>query len=163
MTESDLLALPERERDALVEVTFFGTDLSENPQHEWEELDPDLAEAYQSSCSCVRCGCTPGWLNSKERDHYAPGPCVRRPRDFSLIAAAWQVVERADGFDMRYNQFFEKYNAPGPWYADITYFPTGDYVPEENRYVGEGFGYAYADTAPLAICLAALKAKGVVE
>ena len=78
------------------------------------------------------------------------------------IAAAWQVVARADSFSLELNPHNPGYGKP-IWCSHVTHYPTGDYIPEENRYVGEGFGEAYADTAPLAICIAALRAKGVIE
>jgi hypothetical protein len=81
----------------------------------------------------------------------------------SDISAAWEVVERmkTDDWSFRFSNnawangqqaaaFFKAVNAIG---KDIL---AGDYVYEDNAWV-------IADSAPLAICKAALKAKGVTE
>jgi hypothetical protein len=83
------------------------------------------------------------------------------PRYSEDISAAWEVVERmkTDDWSFRFSNnawangqqsaaFFKAVNAIG---KDIL---AGDYVYEDNAWV-------IADSAPLAICKAALKAKGV--
>ena len=77
------------------------------------------------------------------------------------IAAAWEVVEKlkqvpkkdAYGQPILYNWIAVEQHIKG-WIAGLKYFENfeGDYFMTDN--------YVVADTAPLAICLAALKAKG---
>lgn len=69
----------------------------------------------------------------------------RIPHYSTNIAAAWQVVEKLDLSVIRLNN--------GRWSA-------GEAYAFENSYA-EFRTTTHADTAPLAICLAALKAKGV--
>lgn len=66
------------------------------------------------------------------------GPCAHYSTD---IADAWEVVEKADLWSL-YGSIGD-----GPYRACIQF--------------GDREGLMTADTAPLAICLAALKAKGV--
>lgn len=71
------------------------------------------------------------------------------------IAAAWEVVEKMieeteqDKDPMVFTLDIHPHRQLN-WDADFT-----------SVYMGGGHGYANADTAPLAICLAALKARGI--
>ena len=70
------------------------------------------------------------------------------PKFSAFISAAWEVVEHMDSLgwkvQVRSDSQLEGYEADGPW---VCVFNSRDGVP-----------WAAADTAPLAICRAALKA-----
>lgn len=124
MTESQFLALPDREKDALVAEKVMGCNVKQgfNPI----TAEPDITYKF--------CGC-------ESRDHHCDGGGVLEYT--TSIAAAWEVVERwPDGY------FIEK---DGDGYA----------IWEMEAYRNDL--KCKAKSAPLAICLAALKAKGVVE
>ena len=73
--------------------------------------------------------------------------------DFALdISAAWQVVEKMREWDGCMNPEVEIRSDMGRWTCAIGF--------EAWAAIS---GEATADTAPLAICIAALKAKGVIE
>jgi len=139
MTESEFLALAPRERDALVGKRVIGIPVADA-----------CREVYWEAAEC----------------HNPPDVwgMVRKflPHFTTSISAAWTVVDGADGFSLDLNPHNLGYGKP-IWQSHVIYYPTGEYIEAENRYEGEGFGTAYADTAPLAICLAALRAKGVIE
>ena len=79
----------------------------------------------------IRCGCSPDQHNEQD------GACCGFLCDYSTsIDAAWEMVEKLAGtFRLEY----EKYSG---WNCEL------------------GLGSCHADTAPLAICLAALQAVG---
>lgn len=68
------------------------------------------------------------------------------------ISDAWQVVEKCGkDFNVKYISHKKQYEAVVDYY-----FPA-----EKGKREFLSFGKAYADTAPLAICKASLKAKGI--
>jgi|SRR3990170_898451 len=75
------------------------------------------------------------------------------PRFSTDISAAWEVVEKFDYLYLfRLDHPIEDYAGRiGRWEAKLVF--------KEKRGVDKRFYYALADTAPLAICRAALKAK----
>lgn len=107
---------------------------------------------------------TTEWLSS---DYPYDGPFMQSPAgviqfvpNYSTeIGMAWEVVQKqefgkrltqSDGWEAK-DTFHLRFNNPG-WCAGHMY-PGQPYLGAEN--------WAYAPTAPLAICLAALKANGV--
>jgi hypothetical protein len=99
----------------------------------------------------VDCACEFRWpLDIEYFGHFAG--CLGVAPDYSKnIAAAWQAVERlTEGVSPHCNLRVERLGDEG-WRASMCF---DDW---ENMWSG----WAYADTAPHAICLAALKAVGV--
>ncbi len=83
------------------------------------------------------------------------GNCHRPPSYSLSISAAWQVVEKMDSkcaFKMG-----RDLNKPDSKWAN----PKGPLCFAEFRSIDGGQHYAVSKTAPHAICLAALKAKGI--
>ena len=107
------------------------------------ELDALVAEkvmgckVYVEANGNPRCDC-PGANATGPRPHASYGLYASLKRYSTDIAAAWEVVEkmREDGF------LVALYRSAGAWIADTN--------P----------GYGKSDTAPHAICLAALRAVG---
>ncbi len=66
------------------------------------------------------------------------------------ISAAWEVVEKVKGYDR-----VEIFNDDGFWFVSID---THDKFDQTDGHV---VPREMCDTAPMAICLAALKAKGI--
>jgi len=155
MTEAEALALPARELDALVAEKVMGDDLSE-AIHEWRELDVDEMDFQQSTHICKRCGEGSGW---EDADHLRrhPGVCNPHPRRFSTTYDGMGlVVERmiADGFEfgLVYGHL-PPGEKGGPWGANFE-FQWYEQIADAT--------YPGLDTAPRAVCIAALKAKGVI-
>lgn len=128
-----------RELDALVATKVMGIDLTERPTHTWEPL-VDSGE-YVDAKWCEHCGHC--WFSGE-----APGgPCAPTPLHYSSeIAFAWEVVEK---LATRFPTIHISLGAPNQrWYCSF-------FASKDDK------GSALeADTAPLAICLAALKAVG---
>ena len=135
MTPEDYHAMSDRERDALVGKYLFGVDFNAKAAHGTCCYCPDCHQLHDD---CM-CDLTTTWTGME------------------------QVVEKADAVTLQFNPYFTKYGRPGNWEAQVTFFPTGEYIEAENRYEGEGFGHAYADTAPAAVAEAALKALEVID
>ena len=118
-----------RELDALIAEKVFG---SKKPTHKHDRvhLEPMNDDTFCWECFCI----------------YAHGDvCEWVPRKYSAqIADAWLVVEKMEEMEGTVSIFY--YYAPS----------------EKTSYWGVKLGYreiyASANTAPLAICLAALKA-----
>jgi hypothetical protein len=77
-------------------------------------------------------------------------PTHQLPKYSSDISAAWEVVEKF----IKFNPFWEENDSL--WFDLSPTKPPGWYCN-----FGDSSTSVYADTAPLAICLAALKAVGV--
>lgn len=89
----------------------------------------------------------------KEYAYIINGPVLDDiPKYSTDIAAAWEVVEKISP------QILDS----KPWtQCFITTIRDGIHCSFKNLYSGEILGDAIETTAPLAICLAALKAKGI--
>lgn len=119
----------------VAQVTVFWSDFSHNPR--WEPFDP----------SCELQGALVQQGKIRLRDGYGLGDGkydVNPPRYSTDVAAAWLVVEalRTKGYD------FDSFTSHEGW-SDAIFLKDGD----EHL--------VRAETFPLAICRAALQAKGV--
>lgn len=96
-----------------------------------------------------------GWFSAGGAGWYTPdGHCISNAASFRPsvdVAMAWEVVEEfmRNGTDFFLYANFQGSTEGSRWRAGRT-----------PIHVGEGT-YAEAETAPLAICLAALKARGI--
>lgn len=111
-------------------------------RHDWQKCGPN-----QWNHACTKCGETAGSLVAwTPKEFPAVGKGTPYPKS---ISAAWQVVEkmREQGWD----HFSLTWGAKGKWDAMFMMW----HGPED------AIVQEVADTAPLAICLAALRAKGV--
>lgn len=119
-----------RALDALVAEKILG-------RTDWEH--GEIGETSGGNPYCVRCNELGNWGDKIFTNDRC---CPRYSKD---IAAAWLVIEKLeqDGFQISLNNFTPY------WHVVMT----------KNMGV-DGFGCGQADTAPLAICLAALKAVG---
>lgn len=116
-----------------------------------------------------------GWVSTAAGELLSPQQAIRvrdgeavfdtieiPPRYSTDIKAAWEVVEKMRG---ERPQCADSYIAPYYWQL-AEYYQGGWEVGFGNHIPYEGFSFdptlsARAETAPMAICLAALKAKGV--
>jgi hypothetical protein len=153
-----------RELDALVAEKVMGLDISVRPKHEWKG-DADGSRDifayeegdYHNGPCCVRCHfgfchhCNPAGYDTP----CAPSETVAA---YSTdIAAAWTVVEKMGLSVVR---------SEDGWYAikpeDIEHSTVRGTAYPTLTLVGREFAYNTAyETAPLAICRAALAAVGV--
>jgi len=127
-----------RELDALVAEKVFG---KESPK--WYTIVGDNEYDYGGISSCSPGEGTLGWIGPQQVFWpNQPSKGIHACSHYSTdIAAAWEVVEKASG--------------EGPHKWSIT-------NEHDTWYVSaNGVAEAEADTAPHAICLAALKAKEV--
>ena len=136
MTESEFLALGPRERDALVAEKVMGL-----CPHNSSMVEPDTFDGEVSYYWCC-------WCFDRRSSRHA----FDQSRYTTDISAAWQVVEK-----MQEGGFIGGVYLPDPkakryrWYVTIG-----------SISLREGYA-AYGDAAPFAICLAALRAKGVMR
>ena len=146
MTEAEFLALEPRERDALVATEVMGW--HEYPAHLWGELWQD-GWPFHRPCE----QCHEVWVEKKEEPAAPCKPYISRYT--TDISAAWQVVEKITGTIQPdgAKREVEISSDCGHWRCDIAI--EGWALPPDIM--------AEADTAPLAICIAALKAKGEIE
>ena len=147
MTEAEFLALEPRERDALVATEVMGW--HEYPAHLWGELWQD-GWPFHRPCE----QCHEVWVEEKEEPATPCEPYISRYT--TSIADAWQVVEK-----MREdrNWSFEIHR----WSNKEAGRENGLWASWFYPLVGSCAGCEAGDTAPLAICIAALKAKGEIE
>jgi hypothetical protein len=152
-----------REMDVAIAEKVMGLipqkDFGSWPEHEWkigergEIARLDLSE-YHMGPQCLRCyycycdGCCEG----------EKGPCEKKPKPYSTsISAAWEVVEKLTAgengcFELQ-QDFGGRFNAS--FYIMLS---LDDPRREGGRYGNWQYECEDADTAPLAICRAALKA-----
>ena len=140
MTRDEILALEAgRELDALVAEKVMGWT--------WGEYSPPV----EGPSKILRP--PESWAPSPDRapgsEVSCPGWHFRVPQYSTDIAAAWEVVEKMVPIKYGFNLAIE--SPPGPW---------GDW---EVHFYNGGTHLAFADTAPLAICRAALLAVMEVE
>lgn len=127
-----------RERDALVAEKI----MNRSQEHKINECD----DPYYSQCAL--CGETNGSTDWKLKET----KCEAHPPYSTDIATAWEVIEKM----IKYNPFWEQKNC-----IDFHLSPTSP--PGWTCNFGDDTTRVYADTAPEAICLAALRAVGVLE
>ena len=138
-----------RELDALVAEKVMGlkpgVDFGAWPEHEWKRDEDGTVDVFGFDADthngpvCVRCGY--GYCHHCQKEPSAP--CEKRPRRYSTdIAAAWGVVERLAALGNHVAVESWRDSSDARWQV-VVYDK-----------------HAYAPTAPLAICLAALKAVG---
>lgn len=125
---------------------------------EWlREIDALVAKHVMEWEEAVTADLWPHWFSDEDG---CPHP--RLPLYSAQIASAWEVVERVRGDGNRHwilNGFAET-ETDGPGFAaEITDLVEDEGYPE--GYFWKHAGEAWAVTAPLAICLAALRAHGV--
>lgn len=132
------LPLAGRELDELIAERVFGLvrgdDFGERPLHDWR----DALDDEWNGVMCHRCNDYESWTTVARQQSAQPGPCDKSPRDYSTsISAAWTVVERLGvrGFEMHK-------------------------MSDGYAVVFGGGPTAEGETAPLAICRAALLAVG---
>lgn len=133
-----------RELDALIAEKVMGQDITLHDEHSWEpfmgEFIPGLEEGGSKMCA----HCFLLWFN--ENDEPSDTPCIPSLSEFSTdIAAAWTVLEklREAKFSVTITGYWE--GSTGKWWVNVM----------ENV---ESAANTNADTAQLAICLAALEA-----
>ena len=135
MSESEFLALEPRERDALVAEKVMG----------WTNIRWDAGTTWMRDCLDAWIGEPP------EGEPYNNWP--ESLYEFTTdISAAWQVVEAVDPLMGNSPWDFVLARTDGGWICN--------FHAEWFEQVADGYE---APTAPLAICIAALKAKGVIE
>lgn len=135
---------PGKELDALVAEKVMGIDLTAPCNGEME--------IYYTTPYCVKCG------YEFSKDDYRYGPHTYNPRHYSTsIAAAWEVVEK---LNLSVVQWEKKWLVVefGYGISDYSNYPlqTEPWLLIEESFYGVE-DYTIAETAPLAICLAALK------
>jgi len=142
MTESEFLALKPRERDAVVAKRVMGF-----CPHDSSMVEPDTFRGEVSYYWCC-------WCFDRRPSRHA----FDQPRYTTDISAAWQVVGK-----MR-EEGWTGYVEWVPGFGFGAEFSRGD-----SNLPGPGFEWGDSPimiperTAPLAIAIAALKAKGVIE
>lgn len=146
-----------RELDALVAEKVMGLvpgkDFGEWPEHQWRrnakgEIDYVEQGERHGGPVCDRCEFGYCQHCPGEREEAKAHPCEIEPDDYSTdIAAAWQVVERLLTMDPERIQFSIESRYP-EWTVN-----TWCRAEDNNVCV-------VAETAPLAICRAALRAVG---
>ncbi len=98
-------------------------------------------------------------ITSQGHPYFRDGTLLRVPiAHYSTdIAAAWQVVEKMRdlGYWCQMRNEFEAHDGPDCWAGFTPHSTTG--------WNGRPDHWTQAETLPLAICLAALKAVGVLE
>ena len=138
MTESEFLALKPRERDAVVAKRVMGF-----CPHDSSMVEPDTFRGEVSYYWCC-------WCFDRRPSRHA----FDQPRYTTDISAAWQVVEK-----MRED--------PEPRLRTlrlVAYSYNRTYATFDSSAEGDDWTEANGEHAtPLAICLAALKAKGAIE
>lgn len=144
MTDIDTLPAG-RELDALVAEKVMGLmDHGAREQHEWGD-DFDVPDYHSGHC-CKWCGVYEPTCGCPKDD---VGPCVKEPQPYSTsIAAAWDVVEKMSSDHGYWMTLQHETDGSGP--IALCQFSKD----------GSPTIHAYGDTAPLAICRAALKAAG---
>jgi len=129
------------ELDAMVAVAVFGWEWFAVERHfepprgyeTWRSLrDPKSGFYHFGDEDRLASGNEPIWNTFGERP----------PKYSTEIAAAWQVVERMKGV------------SPWPYWFELSHRPKGFMC----NFVGDTPHNAYAESAPLAICKAALRA-----
>ena len=119
-----------RELDALIAEKVMG----------WEYHDWKTSTAFEYTKYCFICGRTKRLHAPVEIDDFC-GTNEAPPHYSTQIADAWLVLESLD-----------------EWELKRTKYEKGKYLCKIAPYVGATWYLEVADTAPLAICLAALKA-----
>lgn len=112
------------------------------------EMDALVAEKVFHSKPCDKWKrlSTISMVKFDECEHGSCFPPMEGPPKYSTsISAAWEVVEKFDSFSIIHNAFYKKL---GEEFI----------VCELTRYEPEAYAEGRADTAPLAICRAALSA-----
>lgn len=160
-----------RELDKQVAEQVMGLDLSIAPEHDWlrtsdGEIDMMGMDAdTHNGPACQRCGY--GFCIHCEGDAgYTAEPCQRSIPNYSgSIMLAWAVVERVQQLHPGW-----RFGLLGGDTTSIFYVfgkPRGGFFgwraeffghEDAEQDTGQRHGEAIADTAPLAICLAALRA-----
>jgi hypothetical protein len=128
---------PGREMDALVAEKVMGWPLQSSAPYTWPHVTLNVDPTHD----CL-------WLfrmadkgTHYTQEHWSPS---------TSISAAWEVVEKFDSFSIVHNAFYKKL---GEEFI----------VCELTKYEPEAYAEARANTAPLAICRAALKSAGEKE
>jgi hypothetical protein len=136
-----------RALDALVAVKVIGWTWLRHVRH----FQPPIGREWWRSLFQPSHGVKPYTSSSGDVENVPahgdePIESCNAPNYSTDIAAAWTVIEK-----MRAVNPFQ------PAWFEISQLPTG----WRANFVGDPHYYAYAETAPLAICLAALRAMGV--
>ena len=135
---------PGRELDALVAEKVMGYVIGNDPH--FEGAGPKIVSGPHW---ITEDGTEPTW----QRENEWPITCLFYSTD---IAAAWEVVEKLCNWDADDNMLTLKGQAGDPKNADDPgHWWKAEISGTSGKFMGE------ADTVPEAICLAALKAKGV--
>lgn len=135
-----------RELDARVGEKVMGQDMEVRPAHEWRPLWEGMLGAEDRSRICNRCGL------STLGEHEEGGSCrIFTPPYSTDISAAWEVVEAliARGLYVKVEDGYPADSDERAWHCRLHH----------------GFSWedAWAPTAPLAICRAALAALAALE
>lgn len=155
-----------RELDELIAERVFGlvrgADFGERPEHEWVVAQDD----EYNGAVCARCHAYESWMSTEVARYKRAGPCDRAPRAYSAsVIAAWELEEKMRPHALHLfapgaliNDEFGEYSKG--WTAQFVAWgkraADGSVeAPNVPNWYGEP---AIAETAPLAICLAALKA-----
>lgn len=138
-----------RALDAVVAVKVMGDDIGVKPEHTWFNTGGDCDLEWR----CQRC--------NLESNAAREGPCDVRSREYSIeIADAWKVVEKLRIGVMPFTHVREDESERWVWGATWREKAGGIlYVNDLDPDTLETYGdFVFADTAPLAICRAALLA-----
>lgn len=137
-----------REKNRLVGESVMGRDMSMHAAHSWDPLlRPEHAPSeWEGARACDHCGLV--WFEGDPEPSAEKG-CEPFPTDYAGdIAHAWVVVEKLNDLGL-----YVSISKPS---SALTWDVRGwDEATNATRFI------AHADTAPEAICLAALRAKGV--
>ena len=147
--------MTDRELDALVDKHVFGKVRKEWPAHDWKKYDGigevDICAfeiGNHNGPRCVRCGY--GYCTHCEDGPQEPCVTDSPPYYSTHIDVAWSVVEKMRGGDSGFS--ITNFGEHGHWVG------FGGLVDYDGNYAHMDGGDV---SAPRAICLAALNAKGV--
>jgi len=146
MTDQEFLALPPREQDALVAVEVMGWGFWKSKYGHWVIIDPDGITHEDGYGAPKFCPSTGRAIDREWWEEYAPPPFT------TDISATWKVVEKMREEPQPWSWGMEE--VVGGWDVDV------GRVAEDATW--ESYRHKHEDVR-LAICLAALKAKGVVK